>query len=108
SAQSNSNTVGGFVQDSWNVADLLTLNAGLRYDTQQVYGPQGLGLSLNNELSPRLGLVYDFTQQGRSKIFANYARFYEGVPLDVADRSFPQEPSIQNVRFRRAGVNSAK
>jgi hypothetical protein len=60
-----------------------------------VYGSDGtLGLTLPNQWSPRVGVVYDFTQQGRSKLFANYARYYEGIPLDMADRSFPSEPQV--------------
>ena len=34
-------------------------------------------MKLNNEWSPRIGFVWDPTQQGRSKIFANYGRYYE-------------------------------
>jgi outer membrane receptor protein involved in Fe transport len=96
-AKSKSTTVGGFVQDSWSIMDKVTVNAGVRYDTQLIYGSDGaLGLSLPNQWSPRVGVIYDFTQQGRSKIFANYARYYEGVPLDIADRAFPGEPEINS------------
>jgi Carboxypeptidase regulatory-like domain/TonB dependent receptor len=92
-AKSKTTTVGGFVQDSWSIMDKVTLNVGFRYDTQLIYGSDGaLGLALPNQWSPRVGVIYDFTQQGRSKIFANYARYYEGVPLDMADRAFPGEP----------------
>src|SRR5262249_40935297 len=60
---------GGFIQDSWNIVDRVTLNAGLRYDSQTLYGPDGRTfLAFPGELSPRLGVVWDFTQQGRSKI----------------------------------------
>ena len=94
-AKSSSTTIGGFIQDSWSIMDKVTLNAGVRYDTQLIYGSDGaLGLSLPNQWSPRVGVIYDFTQQGRSKIFVNYARYYEGVPLDIADRAFPGEPQI--------------
>src|SRR5439155_4111399 len=88
--------VGGFVQDSWSVLDLVTLNVGLRYDAQMLYASNGaLGLALPNEWSPRVGVIYDFTQAGHSKIFANYARYYENVPLDLADASLTGEPYIQ-------------
>jgi len=86
------NLTGGFVQDSWSVMDLVTLNAGVRYEGQQLVATDGsVGMSLNNMVSPRLGLIYDFTQQGRSKLFANYARYYEAVPLDIADRALSGE-----------------
>jgi outer membrane receptor protein involved in Fe transport len=103
-AKSNTTTVGGFVQDSWSIMDKVTVNVGVRYDTQLIYGSDGaLGLSLPNQWSPRIGVIYDFTQQGRSKIFANYARYFEGVPLDIADRSFPGEPQI-NSRHKAASA----
>ena len=87
--------MGGFLQDSWQILDKVTLNFGVRYDAQMIYGADGtLGLALPNQWSPRVGVIYDFTQQGRSKLFANYARYYEGVPLDIADRSFPVDPQV--------------
>ena len=89
---STSLTLGGFVQDSWSILDKVTVNAGVRYDAQSIWGLDGKrGLYLPNQWSPRIGVIYDFTQQGRSKLFANYARFYEHIPLDMADLSFPQQ-----------------
>jgi outer membrane receptor protein involved in Fe transport len=93
--ETKSVTAGGFVQDSWSVVDRITLNVGVRYDAQFLYNAAGdRGLSLPNEWSPRLGVIYDPTQSGRAKIFANYARFYESVPLDAADRSLSSEPQV--------------
>lgn len=92
-----STIAGGFIQDSWSVMDLVTLNVGLRYDAQVMYASDGtVGLSLQNEWSPRAGVIYDPTQAGRAKLFANYARFYENVPLDLADASLTGEPYIQS------------
>jgi hypothetical protein len=81
-------TTGVFLQDSWNVIDAVTISGGLRYDTQQLFGSDGqLGLSLNNMLSPRLGLIYDFTRQGRSRVFVNYGVMHQNLPLHLADRA---------------------
>ncbi len=89
-----------FIQDSWSILDLLTVNAGLRYETQQLFTADGnLGMTLNNLLSPRVGVIYDFTQQGRSKLFANYARYYEAVPMSMADRALTGESQIAARRF---------
>ena len=86
---------GGFIQDSWSVVDRVTVNAGLRYDVQSMYGGSGqLGLTMPNEWSPRLGVIYDPTQEGRAKIFGNFARYYENIPLGLADGSLTGEPSI--------------
>lgn len=87
SASTQSLMVGGFLQDSWSIMDQVTVNFGLRYDAQFMYAADGSrSLSFPFELSPRLGAIYDFTHEGRSKLFANYARYYEAVPLDIVDR----------------------
>jgi hypothetical protein len=86
---------GGFLQDSWSILDKVTVNAGLRYDTQEMYAGNGaLGLSFPNEIAPRLGVVWDPTQEGRSKLFASYARYFENIPLGLADGAISGEPSV--------------
>src|SRR4029453_16417082 len=93
--KSKKTIIGGFIQDSWSIMDKVTLNLGLRYDSEQLYNKDGnLGLKLNNEWSPRIGVVWDPTQQGRSKIYANYGRYYEAIPLDLADRSISVESQL--------------
>jgi hypothetical protein len=96
SKTSKSMTVGGFLQDSWSVADKVTVNLGVRYDAQYFYRENGdVGLSLPNQWSPRLGLIYDPTQQGKAKMFVNYARYYENAPLDFADVILAGEPQLR-------------
>jgi len=92
---SRSVIIGAFLQDSWAIMDKVTLNAGLRYDAQLVYGADGqLVISVPNQVAPRVGLIWDPTQAGRSKLFGSYARFYQSVPLDVADRGGSGEPLV--------------
>ena len=53
---------GGFLQDSWSIMDVITANFGLRYDTQQLYNGAGDAvMTLPNQWSPRLGVIYDPT-----------------------------------------------
>lgn len=90
-----STTIGGFLQDSWSIMDKVTLNAGVRYDAQHLFGGDGqMTLALPNQISPRLGLVWDPTQAGHAKLFFNYARFFQSVPLNLADRAGSGEPGI--------------
>lgn len=91
-------SAGAFVQDSWSIMDKVTLNAGFRYDTQMLYADDGLSLTLPNQWSPRLGLIYDPTQAGHSKIFFNYAVYYQTLPLNVMDRAGSGEPQIRSRR----------
>ncbi len=89
----HSMTVGGFIQDSWAIGDKVTLNIGLRYDTQLMWGADNaLSLVLPNMISPRAGLVWDPTQSGHSKLYGNYARYYQQLPLNIADRAGSSEP----------------
>ncbi|PRQ03292.1 TonB dependent receptor [Enhygromyxa salina] len=91
-----STTIGGYLQDSWSIMDKVTLNVGLRYDAQHLFGGDGrLSMALPNQVSPRVGVIWDPTQVGKAKIFANYARFYQSVPLNLADRAGSGEPSIR-------------
>jgi hypothetical protein len=93
--QTKSMVVGGFIQDSWSVVDKITLNLGFRYDAQYFYNTAGnVALSLPNQWSPRLGVIYDPTQSGKAKVFVNYARYYENAPLDFADVALSGEPQL--------------
>jgi hypothetical protein len=93
-------SVGGFIQDSWAIMDKVTLNIGLRYDDQTIYATNGtVALALPNQWSPRIGVIWDPTYQGRSKIFANFGIYFENLPLDISARSFfPGEQSVTSVR----------
>jgi outer membrane receptor protein involved in Fe transport len=94
-------TLGGFVQNSWSVLDKVTVNAGLRYDAQFLYNTfDKLGLALPNQWSPRLGFIFDPTQAGRSRIYGSYARYFQNVPLDMADRALSGEPQIVSSRSK--------
>jgi outer membrane receptor protein involved in Fe transport len=88
-------SIGGFIQDSWSVMDKVTINAGIRYDAQYIYNTADkLGLALPNQWSPRLGFIWDPTQAGRSRVFGSYARYFQNVPLDMADRALSGEPDL--------------
>jgi hypothetical protein len=45
-------------------------------------------LSINDNIAPRVGVVFDPSKEGRSKIFAHYGRYYESIPMNLAARGF--------------------
>ncbi len=101
-------SLGAYIQDSWQIVPNFTLNVGVRFEHQsagipkEVQGtvtPEGetvgtTGFTLNN-WAPRIGFVWDPTQEGKSKIFAHWGRFYENVPMDLNIRSLGGE--IDNI-----------
>lgn len=80
-----------YARDSYSLSFLpgATVNLGLRWETQRIRDINDTTqLSIKDNLSPRVGLIYDWTQQGRSKVYASYARYYESIPMDLPDRAF--------------------
>ncbi len=81
-----------FLQDSYSPLPNLTLNAGLRWESQQLTDFEGRSaITIRDSFAPRVGVVYDPTNSGHSKLFGNYGRFYESIPLDLTNRAFGGE-----------------
>jgi outer membrane receptor protein involved in Fe transport len=95
-----------YLRDSWQIRPNLTLNAGLRYEEQRLRFAEFLrdridpltldrrgtnAMTLDGNWSPRVGLLYDWTKEGRSKIYTHWGRFYESIPMDINERSFGGE-----------------
>ena len=96
-AFSQGTSIGAFLQDSWSVLDRVTLNLGVRWDSQLLFGDDGrLEIALPYQFGPRIGAIYDITQRGASKIYASFARYYEAIPLNLVDRAFPGESQIMS------------
>ena len=97
SSATTSNQIAWYLQDSWSIMDKVTLNAGVRFDNQQLFNSDGsIGITFNNQVAPRLSLIWDPTQQGRSKIYASYGRYFEAVPMAIGDRQLNGEPQFAN------------
>jgi outer membrane receptor protein involved in Fe transport len=73
---------GAYVQDEWQAAKALTVNYGLRYD-------QVATVVDENQWSPRLGLVYDWTPNLR--VHAGYARYFTPPPTEKIDTTSVQK-----------------
>ena len=97
--QTGSLWAAAFLQDSWTLLDMVTVNLGVRWDGNWLFAGDGLNsLALPNQISPRAGVIVDPYQSGRVKLYGSFARYYEAVPLDIADRSGSSEPQLLSGR----------
>jgi hypothetical protein len=44
-----------------------------------------------------VGLLYDWTKVGRSKVYGHWGRFFESIPMDINARSFAGEVSYRQI-----------
>jgi Carboxypeptidase regulatory-like domain/TonB-dependent Receptor Plug Domain len=74
-----------YLQDSWKVLPGLTVNAGLRWDQEDMrdYLDETV-IKTTNEWQPRLGIVWDPTGSGKMKVYASVGRFYYSLPTDLS------------------------
>ena len=80
-----------FVEDEWKLGSSLTIHPGIRYEQETLSGSIVEGFSLKNNWAPRVGVVWDPTRTGRSKVFANYGRYFARVPNDLAARALSSD-----------------
>jgi TonB dependent receptor/Carboxypeptidase regulatory-like domain/TonB-dependent Receptor Plug Domain len=89
---SRTNNYALFIQDKWQVLPNLTLNVGFRYEDQKVKDVFGVTqIHVANELMPRVGFAWDFLGGGKSRLYGNFARFYETMPTDINIRAYGYE-----------------
>jgi outer membrane receptor protein involved in Fe transport len=111
-----SDSTGAFFDDQWDINDRLTLNLGLRYDDMSakygagaIYAPPDTPADINNPTkiasragsddvfdfqtwSPRLGLVYALTDDGKTFLRANLGRYYAPISVENLRRFGPDMP----------------
>ena len=92
----------------------MTINGGIRWEGQDVRNRDGeTAFELKKNWAPRIGFIWDVARNNRSKVYANWGRFYESIPMDINIRAFGGElqcfcynfdPSRARTRFPAAGA----
>jgi outer membrane receptor protein involved in Fe transport len=107
-----SNSIGGFVDDQWVISDRVTVNLGLRYDNMTAdYGEgkvyeffdepsdsnnpvtlrntQGYDVYDFKTWSPRLGIAWTLTSDGKTVLRSHIGRYYAPLSVEALRRHGP-------------------
>jgi hypothetical protein len=81
-----------YIQDKWQPVKRLTLNLGVRVDRENVpsfvEGLEGINFDFLDKIAPRLGVAYDLTGDGKTKVSAFYGWFYDRFKYELPRGSF--------------------
>ena len=111
-------SLGIFLDDQWTIGKRLTINAGLRYDRMttkygkgKVYEPLAKPTDIGNPkvlrdragtgnifdfktVSPRIGLTYSLTEDGKTVARASYGRYFTPLTVEYLRRFGPDAPPV--------------
>jgi hypothetical protein len=83
--------------DRWRVNEHLTLNIGVRLESEQVPSfnaplqPVAIKFGWGERVAPRIGGGYDLHGDGKLKIFASWGRYFDWTKFDLARSVFGAE-----------------
>ena len=112
--------LGIFVQDQWTL-DRVTLNLGVRYDHLNAYTPESTrpagfffpeitfpeqtNLPNWHDVSPRLGMAWDLTGDGRTALKASLGRYVLGDATRIAALRNPQRATVDSTNRTWSDLN---
>jgi len=95
-----------FLNDKWRLNNNLSFNVGLRYDKN--HGQNGLGAVVSNDsnISPRLGVTFDPSGDGKWQFQASYAKYVAALSNSVADVSPAGTPGSLSYLYTGPDINT--
>jgi len=91
------NTYAIYLQDSWTLGGKLTLNAGVRTESEYIptFNPnvpdefkKPIKFGFEDKIAPRFGAVYDVFGDSTLKIFGSFGIYYDVMKLYMAEGAF--------------------
>ena len=91
-----------FLQDSWTIADRLTLNLGVRLEKEDIpsfaseavlaeypqFGEPPVTFDFFEKIAPRIGFAYDVFGDATLKFFGSFGIYYDVMKLEMAEGSY--------------------
>lgn len=88
-----------YIQDSWDITDNLTIQAGLRNDKYDYKNRAGESyISLDDQWAPRLGFTWDPFSEGRDRVYGSFGRYYLPIATNTSIRAVSGEDFHQEYR----------
>ncbi|MGB9763950.1 MAG: carboxypeptidase regulatory-like domain-containing protein [Candidatus Saccharicenans sp.] len=96
----NSNNWAFYLQDSWTIKNRLTINYGLRTESEYVPSmtndpewsdpkyQKPIKFNFGQKLAPRIGVVYDVFGDSSLKVFGSFGIYYDVMKLYMAELTF--------------------
>jgi hypothetical protein len=101
-------TYSGFFNDSWRLNNNLSFNLGLRWDRNRSIDSSGAEVAKDAAFSPRLSMTWDPKGDGKTTVFASYARYVAGMANSIADASSAGgQPALYQWYYQGTTVNTA-
>jgi Carboxypeptidase regulatory-like domain/TonB dependent receptor len=96
-----------FLNDSWSANSHFTLNLGLRWDKNDGVDAAGNAVANDSAFSPRLGVVWDPSGDGRWSLHGSYGRYVAALANSIADSASPAgTPSILAWFYQGPNINT--
>jgi hypothetical protein len=89
-----SNNQAFFIQDKFQPINRLTFNFGVRIEKEDIPSFNtfsGFGFDYGDKITPRFGVAYDLTGNGKTKVFFSYGRFFDRFKYELPRGSFGGE-----------------
>ena len=92
--ETGANILSLFVQDNWTVTPRLTLNVGVRSESEDIpsfrpdIAPVGIHFGWQQKIAPRIGFAYNVFGDAKMKVSGAYGRYYDWTKYELARGTF--------------------